>query len=293
MDISAFTKRHYKVWEHVAVKLCHWCRLSLKNKGFCYKQKFYGIESHRCLQLSPAFLWCTNNCIKCWRPREWEMVMPSKWAEPEQILQFCLDAQRRLLSGFKGYTGTDRKKWTEAQRPCHAAISLIGEPTLYPAISELIGFLKQKGFTTYLVTNGMLPERLEGMTEPTQLYLSLDATNEKMHRELNRPKFTDAWQRMEKSLSLLPCFKNTVLRITAISGYNMQDAGGFANIVNKYNPSKVEVKAYMHLGHSRKILPADAMPGHEHVKAFARAIAEKSGYSIIDEQRASRVVLLG
>jgi len=292
MNLSAFTKRHYKVWEHTAVKLCHWCKLSLKDRGFCYKQKFYGIQSHRCLQFSPAFLWCTNNCLKCWRPREWESNLP-EWREPEEVLEFCLEAQKQLLSGFKGFSGTNLQKWKEAQRPNQAAISLIGEPTLYPKIGELIELLKSRGFTVYLVTNGMLPERLSGLPEPTQLYLSLDAISAETHRKLNRSRLPDAWERMLKSLELLSSFKRTVLRITAIKGLNMGWGDEFGRIISRYQPKRVEVKAYMHLGHSRKLLPREAMPDHQEVRQFAEEIAKKAGYRILDEQEVSRVVLLG
>ena len=44
------------VGEHSGVKLCHWTKASLTKGIGCYKQTFYGIESHRCLQMTPAVL---------------------------------------------------------------------------------------------------------------------------------------------------------------------------------------------------------------------------------------------
>ncbi len=34
-------KQHYKVvGNHSAVKVCHWLRKSIRDEGFCYKEKF-------------------------------------------------------------------------------------------------------------------------------------------------------------------------------------------------------------------------------------------------------------
>ena len=50
------------VGRHSAVKLCHWLKHSLRGKGVCYKQQFYGIRSHRCLQFTPVVNWCNQAC---------------------------------------------------------------------------------------------------------------------------------------------------------------------------------------------------------------------------------------
>jgi len=63
-------KQGYRiVGDHSAVKLCHWMRQSLYYNRPCYKQTFYGIESHRCVQMTPAVDWCSENCNFCWRAR--------------------------------------------------------------------------------------------------------------------------------------------------------------------------------------------------------------------------------
>src|SRR3990172_586793 len=55
--------------KHTAVKLCHWTKTSIKTgeENYCYKQKFYGIKSHRCLQMTPAVPFCNFGCQFCWR----------------------------------------------------------------------------------------------------------------------------------------------------------------------------------------------------------------------------------
>ncbi|MDD5111641.1 MAG: 4-demethylwyosine synthase TYW1, partial [Candidatus Altiarchaeota archaeon] len=65
-------KQRYKTaGSHSAVKLCHWAKKSILNEGYCYKQQFYGIQSHRCLQMTPAVAWCTHKCVFCWRMTEY------------------------------------------------------------------------------------------------------------------------------------------------------------------------------------------------------------------------------
>ena len=52
---------------HAAAKICHWTRKSMVNEGVCYKEQFYGVQSHRCLQMSPAVPFCNQKCSFCWR----------------------------------------------------------------------------------------------------------------------------------------------------------------------------------------------------------------------------------
>src|SRR5216110_2242418 len=58
------------VGEHSGVKLCHWTKASLTKGVGCYKQTFYGIESHRCLQMTPTVDACNLACQFCWRTQE-------------------------------------------------------------------------------------------------------------------------------------------------------------------------------------------------------------------------------
>ncbi len=297
MDIKAMLKRQqYRlIGSHSAIKICHWTKQALRGKGVCYKEQFYGIACHRCLQISPAIFWCPNRCLKCWRAIEITKAnqIDTKLDEPEEIVANAIIAQRQLLSGFKGLKGVDMAKWAEAQRPNQAAISLIGEPTAYPKISELIGVFKRRGFTTFLVSNGQFPERLKDMEEPTQLYISLDAPNKILLKKLNQPQLPDFWERLNKSLEMMSSFGcRKVIRLTIIRGFNISKPEGYAKLIEKAEPDFVEIKGYMHVGFSQQRLPKSAMPEHEEIRNFAKGLAEKIGYRIADEQRVSRVVLL-
>jgi tRNA wybutosine-synthesizing protein 1 len=287
-------RQQYRIaGSHSAVKICHWTKRSLLDDGHCYKQRFYGIKSHRCLQMTP-WLDCPNKCLYCWRMVEKVALKNVKLDDPGKIIDSCMDSQRLLLSGFKGNENINMRKWREAQRPNQAAISLAGEPTLYPRISDLIEEFMRRRFTAFLVTNGQFPERLQGMSEPTNLYVSLDAPDRETYGLVDRPQLPDFWERMNHSLELMNSFSCTkVLRLTMVKGLNMRNPEGYAKLVEKANPDFVEVKGYMWVGFSRKRLEEANMPSHGDVGRFAANISELTGYGLKDEQPESRVVLLG
>ncbi len=284
-------KGYQIVGRHSAVKTCLWLKKSLKDEGVCYKQKFYGIRSHRCLQMTPALL-CNQSCIYCWRPLELLKGFDG-WDSPEFIVEESIKAQHRLLSGFWGTKGVNRKKLEEAYKPNQVAISLIGEPTLYPYLPELIEAYKRRGFTTFLVTNGTRPEMLE-IAAPTQLYISLTAYDEESHLTLNRPPKSN-WERIMRSLDVMRnSSSRTVIRLTLIKGYNMHDGAieKYAKLIDRASPDFVEAKAYMYLGYSRLRLKQENMPSHADVMEFSRRLSRAIGYEIVSESEPSRVVLL-
>jgi tRNA wybutosine-synthesizing protein 1 len=285
--------QHYKVvGNHSAAKLCFWLRKSMRDSGACYKQKFYGIQSHMCMQMTPWLL-CSNSCSYCWRVIEKTRIQVSKIDLPEKIIDGCIKGQRELISGFKGFSGVNLKKWKEAQNPNNAAISLVGEPTMYPKLSGLIEEFHSRGFSTFLVTNGQFPEALERLTEPTNLYISLDAPDKETYKKIDLPSLPDFWERLNKSLELMPSFScRKVIRLTLVKGRNMHSPEKYAKLIEKSGADFVEAKGYVHVGESQKRLPRDTMPAHEEVKAFSEKLSEACGYMYRDEQKESRVVLL-
>ncbi len=284
-------KGYQIVGRHSAVKTCLWLKKSLKDLGVCYKQKFYGISSHRCLQMTPALV-CNQSCIYCWRPLE--LLRGFKgWDDPGFIVEESIKAQHRLLSGFHGTPGVNKKKLEEAYKPNQVAISLIGEPTLYPHLPELIEEYRKRGFTTFLVTNGTNPEMVERV-EPTQLYISLTAFDEESHILLNRPPRSN-WDKILQSLDAMRQSKSrTVIRLTLIRGYNMDDGAikKYAKLIDRAEPDYIEAKAYMYLGYSRLRLRYENMPDHQDIVDFAARLSDATGYDLTSESEPSRVVLL-
>lgn len=250
--------------------------------------------------MTPSLYYCTQQCLFCWRVQSgdlqvtWdEMKIPSL-DSPEEIIQGSFRAQEKILSGYKGNEKTNWRKFQEAQRPKHVAISLTGEPTLYEPLGELIRTFHQKGLTTFLVSNGTLPSKLSKLSqEPTQLYISLCAPNEQVYKRVCRPQFPNAWAKLNETLGLLQSFHcPTVIRMTLVKEHNMSLVDEYAKLVEKANPTYIEAKAYMHIGFSNLRLGFDRMPMHGEVKDFAAQLAEKTGYKVIDEAPESRVVLL-
>lgn len=282
------------VGNHSAVKLCHWLRESLLRNRFCYKQQFYGIKTHRCLQMTPTVNNCTQNCLFCWRFQGFSEVYLKEVDDPEFIVEESIKQQRRLIVGYKGDPRVDRKKWEEAMEPKHVAISLTGEPTLYPRLGELIEEYHRRGFTTFLVTNGTMPDVLENLDPlPTQLYVTLAAPNEGIYKKLLVPLVKNGWERLMRTLELLPSLDTrTVVRHTLVKGWNMDYVDDYAKLDVLAEPMFIEPKGYVFVGYSRERLNVTNMPSHEEIREFSRELGEKTGYYYADEKEDSRVVLL-
>ncbi len=284
------------VGRHSAVKLCYWSRESLARGRDCYKGRFYGIESHRCLQMSPAIDSCNLTCRFCWRNQGWENDSTIEtYDDPEQLLDRSVDAQRRILSGFKGDPTVPLERWEEAQTPRHIAISLTGEPTLYPKMNRFLEICHERGITTFLVTNGTNPDALRALDPlPTQLYVSVTAPNEEVFRRLTLPAQEDAWARLLESLEIVRGLRTRrVVRHTLVRGWNLGWVDAYASLDARARPDFIEPKGYVYMGRSRQRLGRDHVPEHEEIARFAERLSRRTGYEVLDESPESKVVLLG
>ncbi|MCX8147102.1 MAG: radical SAM protein, partial [Candidatus Woesearchaeota archaeon] len=217
--------------------------------------------------------------------------------EPKDIIHNAIGYQRLLLSGMGGNKKINIKKLKEAQNPIHFAISLTGETLAYPKLNELIKEIRNRGATSFIVTNGQLPDVLGNIEPPTQLYLTVAAPTKELYKEVCRPENRDYWERLNKSLDILKKLKKekkirTAIRLTLVKGYNMVKPEEYAKLIEKAEPDFLETKAYMFVGASRQRLSLKNMPRHNEIVDFAKEISKYSSYKIIDEQTASRVVLL-
>ena len=292
-------KQQYRfAGSHSSVKICGWTKKDIKKEGHCYKGKFYGISSHECMQMTPNIS-CANRCVFCWRDMKTPMIKDEwkeEWMieEPEFIYEKCVKNHRDLLIGLKGNPNIDKEKLERSMNPKHVALSLSGEPIMYPKINELVDLFHRNKITTFLVTNGQHPEAVKNLKEVTQLYISVDAPNKELLKEIDKPIFQDYWERLNKSLEYLSQKKSKKsVRLTLIKGMNDCDLEGYASLVKKGNPDFVEVKGYMFVGSSRQRLSIKNMPYHEEVKKFAEDLsAYLTDYKIVNEHEPSRVVLL-
>ena len=281
---------------HSAVKLCYWTRQSLVQGRDCYKGRFYGIESHRCVQMSPAIDSCNLHCRFCWRSQGWENdEMMSEYDDPEALLDRSIDAQLRTLSGFKGDAAVPLERWEAAQSPRHIAISLTGEPTLYPKMNRFLELCHARGITTFLVTNGTNPDGLRALDPlPTQLYISVTAPNAEVFQRLTLPTDPHAWSRLRESLEILRHLRTRrVVRHTLVRGWNLGWVEQYAELDSLARPDFIEPKGYVYMGRSRQRLGRDHVPEHPEISAFAHQLASRTGYEVLDESPDSKVLLLG
>ena len=228
--------------------------------------------------------------------------------EPSEIIDGCIKAQRELLSGFKvdkyskkkQLSKADMKKFKEAQEPMQFAISLSGEPMVYEHIGGIIEELRNRNKTSFLVTNGLYPEKIEELEKkkqlPTQLYISVNAPDREIYNKIHRSSKKDAWERLNKSLEIMGKLKGrrTVFRMNLILDLNMTKPEEYAKMIEKANPMFVEVKAFMCVGFANKRIPYEKMPYHEDIVEFSKQVLRfLPEYNLLDEKKESRVVLLG
>jgi len=287
--------------KHAAVKLCHWTKESIKTGGesHCYKQVFYGINSHQCVQMTPDLPACNLRCSYCWRDfRYFKNEMQGEIDGPKDIVEDSIKAQVNLLTGLGG-TPHDEQFLEEAKHPKHVAISLDGEPTLYEHLPELILHYKEHDMTTFLVTNGTNPQVLQKLADqnalPTQLYVSLSAVDEKMFVSTQHPtEGPSMWSRILETLKLLPKLQTRkIIRLTMVKDLNMSQPENYASLIKQTGADFIEIKGWSAIGQSRDRMPYTRMPTHEEIKNFSQEILKGlPNYRLEDEQEVSRVVLL-
>ena len=227
---------------------------------------------------------------------------PDNVAEPEDIMPKLMAERKKLIMGHYGDPNQDKKKLDESLLPNHYAISLSGEPTMYPKLPGLIKYLKSLEATKsiFLVTNGQEPEMIQRLADedalPTQLYLSTNAADYESFLKINRPRYDDSWERWNRTLGMLATLDTrTVLRLTLIRGYNDDEEmlPAFASLLQKSNVHFVEIKSYMHIGRSTNRLEYSDMLEMDEVRSFANKLAqENSAFTVMDESEISRIVIL-
>lgn len=288
-------KQRYRiVGESGAVKVCHWLKEKLLRGRACYKESFYGIACHRCLQMTPTVDQCNENCLFCWRVQNFSETTMGQIDDPVEMLDQAIGAHRKLITGLKGDERVGKEMWEEAWNPNQVAISLSGEPTIYPKLGEFIEECTRRGMTTFLVTNGTLPKALANLDPlPTQLYVTVAAPNREIFRKLCAPIIPNAWDRLMETLELLPSLDvRTVIRHTLVKDWNLGFEKEYAAIDRIAEPTFIEPKGYVFVGASRLRMNLANMPSMDEVREFTQNLGTELGYEFINEQAASRVTLL-
>lgn len=291
-------KQGYKIiGSHSGVKLCRWTKAQLRGRGGCYKHSFYGIESHRCMEATPS-LACANKCVFCWRHHTNPVGKSWQWKmdDPTEIVNTAIQLHTKMIKQMKGVPGVLEERLSEGLLPRHCALSLVGEPIMYPEINSLVDELHQRRISTFLVTNAQFPEKIRMLKPITQLYVSVDASTKESLKAVDRPLFGDFWERFLDSLKALKeKQQRTVYRLTLVKGWNAEDVDGYFKLFSIGKPDLIEIKGVTYCGSSATSkLTMENVPWHSDVRAFSEALALKSEgeYEVACEHEHSCCVLL-
>lgn len=294
---DALTKQGYKlIGSHSGVKLCRWTKSMLRGRGGCYKHTFYGIESHRCMEATPS-LACANKCVFCWRHHTNPVGTEWRWKmdQPEMILQEAIENHQNMIKQFKGVAGVKADRFEEAMTAKHCALSLVGEPIMYPEINRFLKLLHQHNISSFLVTNAQFPDEIRNLEPVTQLYVSVDASTKESLKRIDRPLFKDFWQRFLDSLKALSeKQQRTVYRLTLVKAWNVDELRAYADLVSLGKPDFIEVKGVTYCGESSaSSLTMANVPRHEEVVRFVQELVELiPDYEIACEHEHSNCLLI-
>eukprot|EP01062_Namystynia_karyoxenos_P016376 TRINITY_DN15977_c0_g1_i2.p1 TRINITY_DN15977_c0_g1~~TRINITY_DN15977_c0_g1_i2.p1 ORF type:complete len:702 (+),score=285.05 TRINITY_DN15977_c0_g1_i2:81-2108(+) len=294
----ALEKQGYKLLgSHSGVKLCRWTQNQLRGRGGCYKHTFYGIVSYRCMEMTPS-LACANKCVFCWRHHTNPVTTSWKWKHdsPEFLIEQAVEGQRSLIKPLKGVPGVDPARYADAMNPRHCALSLVGEPIIYPEINNLLRLMHKRGISSFLVTNAQFPDQMETLDPVTQLYISIDAATRDTLKAVDRPIFEDFWERFLSCVDgMRRKGQRTVFRLTLVKSWNATEVEEYAHLVQRGQPDFVEVKGVTWCGESTASnLTMSNVPFHQEVVRFCEELSRACGdqYAIACEHEHSCCILI-
>ncbi len=303
------TKMNYGlVGETSAVQICRWTKNSLRGDRGCWKEKFYGISSAGCCEMTPAVMWCENQCLHCWRPIEMNLgtYLP-KVDNPIEILDGIVAKRKEMLMGMRGNKDVDVENFEKNIEPKLFTMSLSGEATLYPRLGEMFAEIRRRGAVSFLVTNGLNPEALRNLDRgkgefPTQIAISTNAPNENLFLRWHRSTKKDAWKTFLKSLDVMRELKGRVRRVIRLTIVKEGTEGEFAemsnmsdenleeycDLIRRAEPDFVHVKGYKAVGYSRERMGYDNQVWHDEVMDFSERMARELTGAARGEVHASR-----
>eukprot|EP01117_Protostelium_nocturnum_P011296 TRINITY_DN409_c0_g2_i1.p1 TRINITY_DN409_c0_g2~~TRINITY_DN409_c0_g2_i1.p1 ORF type:complete len:396 (-),score=71.70 TRINITY_DN409_c0_g2_i1:48-1100(-) len=280
--------------------MCRWTKAMMRGRGGCYKHTFYGITSSQCMEMTPS-LACANKCVFCWRHhknpvgKEWRWIVD----QPEMLVEEAIKNHLGMIKQFRGVPGVTKETFDEALTIRHCALSLVGEPIIYPYINQFIQMLHEKNISSFMVTNAQFPDKIDSLDPVTQLYVSIDAGTKESLRKVDRPIFTDFWERFLGSIeSLRKKGQRTVFRLTLIKEWNIEEISNYAELVERGQPTLIEIKGVTYCGTSKaSTLTMKNVPYHQEVLRFSQMLCDaneftKANYEIACEHEHSCCVLL-
>ena len=189
---------------------------------------------------------------------------------------------------------------SEAMNPNHAAISLDGEPFLYPKLDGLVGEFRDRNMTTFIVTNGTLPKRIESLNSlPSQLYITLPAPNKEIYKKVCRPMIKNGWSKILNTLDLVESLScRSLVRLTAVKNLNLSEnyIKDYVKLIDEANPNFFEIKGFTLQAKAlmiNKRLKSDKtlqyyFPEYEYLEELALKFEEIGNFPLIYVNKASR-----
>jgi tRNA wybutosine-synthesizing protein 1 len=98
-----------------------------------------------------------------------------------------------MIHEMRGIPGVLPERLQEGYNVKHCALSLVGEPIMYPRINEMLRELHVRGISTYLVTNAQFPDAIATLDPITQLYVSVDASTKVSTQRWGGPDVWSYW----------------------------------------------------------------------------------------------------
>eukprot|EP01069_Polyplicarium_translucidae_P001222 Polyplicarium_translucidae@DN1580_c0_g1_i2.p1 len=228
------------------------------------------------MEATPS-LACANKCIFCWRHHQNPVGTAWRWKtdDPRDIVEGFIMEHLKMIKPLKGLPDLDPSRFAAACRVKHCALSLVGEPVMYPRLNELLAELHARHVSTFLVTNAQFPDAMRRAPPCTQLYVSVDGAEPSELKAVGRPLFTDFWDRYMESLDVLRLKEQrTVFRLTLIKERNMGHLQQYADLVERGQPDFIEVKGVTYCGTSSTSgLTIKNCPWHEEVLEFCESLA--------------------
>jgi tRNA wybutosine-synthesizing protein 1 len=138
-----------------------------------------------------------TRCVFCWRHHTNPVGRTWRWKMDDAVtlVNGAIKEHKGMIKQMKGVPGVLPERLAEGMDPKHCALSLVGEPIMYPEIDKFVSLLHEKKISTFLVTNAQFPDAITNLPAITQLYVSVDAATPETLKAIDRPLFGDYWVR--------------------------------------------------------------------------------------------------
>ena len=126
--------------------------------------------------------------------------------------------------------------------------------------------------TTFIVSNSTLPEKIANLNPlPSQLYLTLPASNEEQYKKTCRPMIKNGWQKIIESIEMIESLScRTLVRLTAVKDLNLyldeKLIGDYIKLIEKANPDFFEIKGFTL--QAKALLIKDRLKNEKEIKHY-------------------------